>query len=385
MQCPKCGNDMAERNGFFGIFYSCQFCGATANPPNTPSFNVRFQKAVDSYCRICGEYRRLVDHSIFLGMNPEQGLSLLHDCEKKFTNDANDYLRPMDKTLRKPAFMDARKVMNSETALVFARFAEACVQLNQYKEAKRFIDHALNLADPLDENYKEIFATQSEIITHLNAIETSTSSETLLLASSNASPETNEQIQSSASSENEMELSGDKSQENQPLHQESRDGENLIARHETATNAPFFSTLGMLSTYGRRRRVPYICVVFSSQIAFFAFSAIFQTSFIMIFLFLLLLCWIAITNVFKRVHDLDHPDIIAKLYITLFISNHILGVLFLIAPKLEIFHSSFVVILYIIFAIFNLYLFWKSGTKGANQYGASPEELKNHQKLEYTS
>lgn len=364
MQCPKCGNDMEECNGFFGTFYSCQICGATADPPNTPPFAERFQRAVESYCQICGEYRRRIDSSIFLGMNTEQGLSLLRDCEKKFTRDAEDYLRPMDKTLRKPAFMDARKVMNSETALVFARFAEACVQLNQFQEGKRYIDHALELADPIDESYQTIFATQSEINAHLNAIETSAPSNTLLLTSANSSPNIDEITPPSTTSESETTPSTSQFGKNTIPSQEQANEQTDIISHENATKSAFFSTLGLLSTYGRRRRLPYIGMNLLTWFSLMVVMMIFHNSITMIMLFMLFLCWVTIANVFKRTHDLGHPSIIAKIYIALFIINNILAVLFLIAPKLEILSSPITKLQSLICMGLGLYFCCKAGTSG---------------------
>ncbi|MBO4852468.1 MAG: DUF805 domain-containing protein [Schwartzia sp.] len=350
---------MEKRNGLLGKFYSCSFCGATVYPPNSPLLlDERLQKAVESYCRICVEYRRLIDSSIFSGMNPKQCLSLLRDCEKKFSKDTEDYLLSMDKILQKPAFIDARKVINAETALVFARFAEACAQLNQFQEGKRYIDHALELADPSDENYKTIFATQSEINAHLNTIETSVPSNTPLLTNSNASLNTKEQKYPFV----------DESNESTPFHKIQTEDEKLIAKHEKATSTPLCSLTGLFSMLGRRRRLPYLGMIIANNLITVGLCIVFQNVVFFAFLLIFLSFWIAIANVFKRVHDINKPNSIAILYSVILILNTI----FLFIRKPLLFNMYF----FLIFFPFFTYVCCKPGTNGSNQYGASPEMLK---------
>ncbi len=370
MQCPKCGNDMEERTGFFGNFYSCKFCGATADPPNTLSFDERFQKAVENYCRICGEYRRLVDNSISINMNPERGLSLLRDYEKKFSSDANDYLRPMDKTLRKSAFLGAKKVMNSETALVFARFANACVQLNKFQEAKHYIDHALELADPIDESYQEIFVTQSEINAHLSALETSTTSENLPLLTNKLTTEPTKAVNSSVPPKSEKESSFAPESNNVD---DSSSALSELQKHEDATKAPICSREGLFSTYGRRSRLPYLCIGLLFSFLSFAILPLIQHSVFIFFLLYILSFFVSMSNCFKRIHDLDKPNIVAKIYIAILLLNTILSILLLLLHDLNLFYM--VILFSLLTLVFSLYLIFAPGTKGTNRYGRSPEEL----------
>ena len=150
--------------------------------------------------------------------------------------------------------------------------------------------------------------------------------------------------------------------------------DDFIAKHEEATKAPLFSVLGLFSTEGRRRRIPMLKMIFlGGVVCLLPMSMVPPLGY-------LLSVWLWATNMFKRLHDLDKPNWIGKVFVIVNVFTSIAFFLLGIDPNFQrtSFYRSFGVVfltLWVAGMLFTLYLLLAPGTKGANRYGRSPEEL----------
>lgn len=155
--------------------------------------------------------------------------------------------------------------------------------------------------------------------------------------------------------------------------------EKEITNHEEATRAPLISVSGLFSTRGRRNRLSYFKMILLQIILCLILNIIFPLTGYFLTL------WFGITNLFKRSHDLNKStaigiiiSIFATIYtiIATFVNFYVANIdpLILLRNKALAylyFGGSFISI------IIGVYLLFAPGTKGINQYGRSPEELKH--------
>lgn len=163
--------------------------------------------------------------------------------------------------------------------------------------------------------------------------------------------------------------------------------EDIVARHEEATQAPLFSFLGLLSTEGRRGRLKTLKTLVIQMITFglfFGFFSLFSRHFALI-IFHLAAFWIGTTTVFKRLHDLDKPNFVGIIFTIVGIIYCFVDAIVQFDPRILLTNSPIVRVygvLSLVMVVFSLYLLITPGTKWSNRYGRSFDELKELQAQE---
>lgn len=131
-----------------------------------------------------------------------------------------------------------------------------------------------------------------------------------------------------------------------------------------ATNAPVLSTLGLLSFHGRRNVKTYFIMFIILGILMRISLSVLKSGDILGLPFILLLNYIHITNISKRLHDINLPTYYSYFFVLPFICGYIFGS----SSKSNISAS-----INIICTIACFYLMCKKSNVGDNEYGPEPK------------
>ena len=150
-----------------------------------------------------------------------------------------------------------------------------------------------------------------------------------------------------------------------------------IARHEKATQAPIFSIYSLLSPWGRRRRIEMLGMSLLIVTISICFNYVFP-----VFTYLFIR-YCSIINEVKRLHDLNKSNFFVIIFVVISVATGAFGTFLTFyvthIDPMEIYNRNFWEVKRLLFIIdfsLGLYLLLAPGTKGANRYGRSPEELR---------
>lgn len=167
-ECPRCGTPLepgtTRFHEPFDTYWRCPVCRYSCNADLSPTnWHNILANELDLYAKEGKSYKDNLANYIHMGMEPKLGLQRIQKFDSDFLDSTITLHKNIDAMLSRPANQSYRVKFNLVYGLTEYNFAQACVQLQQYKFAEPYIQAAMKYVPSNNPYFPSVLALSEEI------------------------------------------------------------------------------------------------------------------------------------------------------------------------------------------------------------------------------
>lgn len=167
-KCPRCGTPLepgtTRFHEPFDTYWRCPVCRYSCNVDLSPTnWHNILANELDLYAKESKSYKDNLANYIHMGMEPKLGLQRIQKFDSDFLDSTITLHKNIDAMLSRPANQSYRVKFNLVYGLTEYNFAQACVQLQQYKFAEPYIQAAMKYVPANSSYFPSVLELSEEI------------------------------------------------------------------------------------------------------------------------------------------------------------------------------------------------------------------------------